>query len=87
MDFSIFEIVQMVVDVLFVAAFVGVFWYYIPKLKEDHRKMQIMTAESRETTTDPALIAEWVKERDKCKKGSKKWIAYTRNLKSEGYEK
>ena len=87
MDFNIFEIVQMVVDVLFVAAFVGVFRYYIPKLKEDHRKMQIMTAESRETTTDPALIAEWVKERDKCKKGSKKWIAYTRNLKAEGYEK
>ena len=86
MDFSIFEIVQIVIDVLLVATLAGSLWYCVPKLKSYRRMMQVMTSESRETATDPALIAEWADERSKLKKGSKKWIAYTRRLKAEGYE-
>ena len=93
MEFSTFEIAQMAVDALLVVGAVWLTWHSISKLKfciseleQYHRKVQLMTAESRETATDPALIAEWVDTRSKLTKGCPKWKAYTRRLKAEGYE-
>ncbi len=87
MDFSVFEIMQMAVDVLLVAAICGSLWYCVPKLKGYYRMVQLMTAESKTVPTDAKLIEEWAVTRDTHKKGSPKWIAYTNRLKEVGYEK
>ncbi len=86
MELSVFEIVQIVIDVLLVAAFSGLIWYWLPKLRTDRRMVQVMTARSNAVPTDPALIEEWAQKRDQLQKGSPHWIAYTAALKDVGYE-
>ena len=87
MEFSVFEIVQIVTDVLLVAALGSLIWYWLPKLRTDRRMVQVMTARSEAVPTDPKLIEEWAQKRDALPKGCKKWIAYTNALKAVGYEK
>lgn len=86
MDFSVFEITQIAIDVLLAAAIGGLIWYWLPKLRTDRRMVQVMTAKSQAVPTDAKLIEEWAVTRDTYRKGSKKWIEYTKHLKAEGYE-
>lgn len=83
MEFSNFEIVQMVVDVFLVAVVI----YCVPKLRGYQRMVQVMTAESSTVVTDAKLIDEWEEKRDSLKKGCPKWIAYNNRLKEFGRAK
>ena len=84
MDFTNFEIVlmaQAVVDVVLIAAFA----YCIPKFIRYSRMARVMTAESKTVRTSKAMISLWARRRNKLKKGSPKWNAYTDRLKAVGY--
>jgi len=83
MEFSDFEIAQIIFDVVLAAVVV----YCVPKLRGYQRMVQLMTAESRTVVTDAALIDEWEEKRDSFKKGAPKWIAYNNRLKEFGREK
>ena len=87
MDFnnlSVFEIVliaQASIDVVLITAIA----YCITKFRKYSRQTRIMTAESKVVATDPSMIVEWASKREKLKKGSPKWLAYTNRLKQVGY--
>ena len=83
---STFEKVQIGIDVFLFLVIVGSLWYCIPRLRDYRRMVQIMTAKSKEVTTDPDLIQEGKQKRAALPNGSPKWEAYTRALKEEGHE-
>ena len=85
MEFTIFEMVQIGIDVLLFAAVASLIWYWLPKLRTDRRMVQVMTARSEAVPTDPKLIEEWAEKLAKLRKGSKKWIAYRNALTAAGY--
>ena len=78
-EFSTF---QMFFDIVI---FVAITWCVFA-LRGYRRMVQIMTSESRVMPTDPALIKEWAKKRERLLPGSPKYIAYTNRLKEVGYQ-
>ena len=78
---EVFLVVQVIVDVVLLAAAV----YCVRTLRKYRRMVQLMTAESEKVETDPALIKEWAATRSQLPEGSPKWKAYTNRLEAEGY--
>ena len=75
-----FELAQVGIDIIFLV----IALWCIHHLRNYRRMVQVMTAESLATPTDPKLIDEWAKKYEALPGGPKK-TAYRNRLLEVGY--